>query len=288
MAINVTTNPHPYQPGPARKLPRFRPHLWLDAPLVAVHASCAIAGYYEAFAALSAAIIGIHAWAAMAPRSPYYMRSHWRMPAGQTGCALTFDDGPHPEYTPAILDILAQHQVHATFFIIGEHARQHPQLIRRMYAEGHSVGLHSQRHQRTFNILPRGKIIEDLYACAASISDASGQPPPRLFRPPVGLRSPQVADAVNMLGLVPVLWSHRAWDTGHNSAATIEQNLLTAAQPRQLILAHDGLESNHAGSRQATVTALAAFLPRCTTPLGAIAPEGDRGLSFRAPPVMPR
>ncbi len=246
---------------PGRPLPWFRRHLWVDAPLMGAHVSLAATGSWAALAGLSVGIVGLHAWASMHPHASWYLRSHWRLPRDATSCALTFDDGPHPEYTPRILDLLAQHGQRATFFVIGVHAAAHGALMRRMLAEGHRIGLHSHRHTRWFNVLPRHRVRADLSACADAIADATGAPPPRLVRPPVGLRSPQVADAFDQLGLICVTWTQRIWDTRKPESERIAEHLLRAAQPGSIILGHDGHEPGRVGDRSATVAALASALP---------------------------
>lgn len=263
--------------GPPRPQPRFRPHLAVDTPLVAAHLSCVIAGMWTGVAVLSAAIVGLHAWASMHPRSQWYLPAHWRLDPACGACALTFDDGPHPEHTPRILDLLAAHRQRATFFVIGANIAGNEAILRRMRADGHSIGLHSQRHSRCFNILPKARIRADLERCAKTIAEVTGEAPPRLFRPPVGLRSPQVADVVRDLGLVCTTWSERTCDTRARNARGLALRLERAAKPGAIILCHDGCEPGRGGDRTITVTALGHLLERMSLPSRAlIAGDGDR------------
>lgn len=262
-------------PGRPRPLPWLRPHLLVDAPLAGLHLSLAVTGYWPALAALSVGIVGLHGWASMHPHASWYLRSHWRLPRGTPACALTFDDGPHPEYTPRILDLLAQHRQQATFFVIGVHAAGHGPLLRRILAEGHRLGLHSHRHSRWFNVQPGARVRADLAACAAAVADATGAAPPCLVRPPVGLRSPQVADAFDHLGLTCVTWTRRIWDTRQPDSARIAAHLLRAARPGNIVLCHDGHEPGRVGDRSATVAALAAALPHFTCASAALTSTAD-------------
>ena len=168
---SVENNPRPV--ASERPGPYFRPHLLVDAPLAGLHLSLAATGHWAALAAVTGGIIGLHAWASMYPRSPWYVRTHTRLPASETACALTFDDGPHPEYTPRVLDELAAHGMQATFFVIGVHAQQHGALLRRILAEGHSLGLHSWRHPRWFSLLTTRRVKADLRACGDAIAEAA-------------------------------------------------------------------------------------------------------------------
>lgn len=243
----------------------FRSHLALDVPLAALGVAVVAGGAPGWLPAACAGVaVGVHSWATVHPRSSFYLPVSWRLPATATACALTFDDGPHPEHTPAVLDLLARHGQRATFFVIGEHAVRHGALLRRLRAEGHTLGLHSHHHSRWFNCWPPGRVARDLAACAAAIADATGEPPPRLFRPPVGLKNPLVAVAVRRLRLTTVTWSARLWDTGGATVAALAQRLRAAARPRAIVMMHDGHEPGRPADRAATVAALAAVLPDLT------------------------
>ena len=257
----------------------IRPHLALDAALAGLTISFGYAlGPGLPFAALGAGTLALHAWATVSPRASFYLRTHWRLPEGETGYALTFDDGPHPEHTPAVLDLLAAHSARATFFVIGAHVRRHGALLRRIRAEGHALGLHSDGHSRFFNCWPSNLVRADLERCQQAVADATGEPPPVLFRPPVGLKNPLVADAVRELGLVMVTWSARAWDTRGARAERIAGRLRRAAEPRAIVLLHDGHEPAYVGSRAETVAALALALPQLSPASRAMTHDGAGGV----------
>ncbi len=107
----------------------------------------------------------------------------WRVPAAQ-GVALTFDDGPDPEFTPAVLDLLSKLDLRATFFLIGNKVDAHPELAARIVAEGHAVGGHGYDH-RVITSMSRDELGEDLRRCAVALRHATGLET-RLFRPPKG------------------------------------------------------------------------------------------------------
>ena len=222
---------------------RFQPvraHLLIDCPLVAT----AIAGGYSAgwpvVACCAGISLGIHTWGVLHPRSSLYLPVHGRVADPGDGFALTLDDGPDPEQTPRILDALAEAEARATFFMIGSHVRRHPQVVRRMVAEGHGLGLHSDSHSHWFNLWPPWRVAEDLRVCGAAIADATGMPPPRLFRPPIGLKNPVVGHVAGRLGLVCVTWTAGGGDTARRSLDEVERRCLPGLRPGGIILLHDG------------------------------------------------
>ena len=239
----------------------MRAHLLLDVPLIAAGISLYPAYGLAPIAGLAAFSTLCHTWGVINPRSSFYLPVQWRLPADCQDCALTFDDGPHPETTPRVLDLLAEHQQRATFFCIGRHAEQHPDIVRRIHAEGHSLGLHSYSHSRLFNCWPPGKVRADLEANAKALADATGTAPPRLWRPPVGLKNPIVAWVAGRMQLRAVTWSGRGLDTGTRSPGEIQQRLLRALAPRAILVLHDGHEPGRVRDTSTCVTVLQGLLP---------------------------
>ncbi len=175
---------------------------------------------------------------------------------GVRGVALTFDDGPHPEGTPAVLEVLAGAGARATFFVIGEQVRRRPHLLARMVSEGHAVALHGDRHRLQLRVGAAG-VSEDLARGAAAIEDAIGIPP-RLHRPPYGIYSPAGLRAARQAGLAPLLWSRWGKDwrrlaTPARIAARATHGLL----PGDVILLHDADFYSARDSHQRTAAALA-------------------------------
>ena len=124
---------------------------------------------------------------------------------GAAGVAVTFDDGPHPEGTPAVLDVLAAAGARATFFLVGEQVERRPELAARIVAEGHQVALHGYRHRLQLR-LTRAAVTDDVRHGAATIEQATGAAL-AWHRPPYGIYSPAGLRAVREAGLSPLLWS---------------------------------------------------------------------------------
>ncbi|MFJ9948230.1 polysaccharide deacetylase family protein [Kitasatospora sp. NPDC091207] len=169
--------------------------------------------------------------------------------------ALTFDDGPHPRYTPRVLDVLARYDAPAAFFCIGLHALAHPAVVRRVSAEGHTLGNHSWSHAYLPDLGPTG-LADQLGFTADTLVHAGGGPrPPRWLRPPYGGRSPELLHAVAGLGLTTVLWDVDAKDWSRPGPEAIAQRVLSQVRPGSVVLMHDG-----GGDRSQTVAALPAVI----------------------------
>lgn len=169
--------------------------------------------------------------------------------------ALTIDDGPHPTWTPKVLDLLAANGVHATFSLIGRQARAYPGLVRRIVAAGHGLCNHSMTHPRPFPARSTAAIRQQIVDAQSAISDAAGQAP-RLFRAPGGDWTAAVLDLTAEVGLTPVGWSVDPRDWARPGIGTIESSLLRA-RAGDILLTHDG-----GGNRAQTVAALKAVLPQ--------------------------
>jgi len=186
---------------------------------------------------------------ASAPR--YYVDDS----AGPTAIALTLDDGPHPVYTPQVLEILAQHGVKATFNMIGRQVGANLSLVREVSAAGHTVTNHTWDHadltHYTF-----AKVCSEIDRCNDALANANQHP--TIFRAPYGNWSKAVFQACAARALRPVGWSvdPRDWDTAHVDTQQIVQNVLHHTRAHSIILEHDG-----GGVRTNTVAALKIFIP---------------------------
>jgi peptidoglycan/xylan/chitin deacetylase (PgdA/CDA1 family) len=149
--------------------------------------------------------------------------------------ALTFDDGPSPESTPRLLEILERHRVRATFFMIGEKAHSHPELVRSVAMHGHEVANHSWDH-REFPLLTGRARRSQLRACARAIAPYGH----RLFRPPWGVSGAYHLDAF-LLRYKIINWSVGADDWCSSDAALIADQLVSRIRPGSIVLLHDGL-----------------------------------------------
>jgi peptidoglycan/xylan/chitin deacetylase (PgdA/CDA1 family) len=152
--------------------------------------------------------------------------------------ALTFDDGPHPEQTPRLLDLLAERGIRATFYLIGANAQAHPEIVERTLAEGHELGNHTWSHR--FLTTQRSRsILEEVGSAHSVINDITGAPPATL-RPPYGAVTPGLSGWMNSrFGYETVLWSVDAADWEGPDSDTITERLVSGARNGSIILVHD-------------------------------------------------
>lgn len=181
-----------------------------------------------------------------------------RGPEGARGVALTFDDGPSPRSTPAILDLLDEAKAKATFFVIGRKAEQRPDLVREILSRGHAVALHSYAHHRLFSLKSARYVRDDLTKAIAVLAEITGDKPV-LFRPPIGHTNATIARVVKELGLEVIGWSVRALDgvaaaDPRRVAARVTRGLEDGA----IVLMHDASERDD--RTPASVAALPAIL----------------------------
>ena len=152
--------------------------------------------------------------------------------------ALTFDDGPDPEVTPRVLDILKARGIHATFFVEGQHVQQYPAIIQREHAEGHEIGNHTWDHPNLAQ-LPEDAVRAELNRTRDALTAVLGQPP-RLMRPPYGSLTPAQETWIHAdLSYTIILWDVNSHDWRHNGAAAVEQQILARAHRGGIILDHD-------------------------------------------------
>jgi len=151
---------------------------------------------------------------------------------------LTFDDGPDPQWTPRILDILAEAAVPATFFLVGRLAVRYPALVRRLAAEGHEAGNHTWSHRHPWTVLS-STARKEVHDGAAAIADIIGRAP-KFFRPPHGRLRRCMIEEAERGGQTLVLWNHSAVDWGPLGSARGVAHRLSAAQAGDIVLMHDG------------------------------------------------
>ncbi len=173
--------------------------------------------------------------------------------------AITFDDGPHPEGTPAVLELLARAGARATFFLIGEQVAARPALAAEIAAAGHQIALHGHRHRLQLR-LGRRIVEEDLRRGAAAIAQATGIEP-RWHRPPYGIYSSDGLRAARSAGLKPLLWSQwgkdwRKFTTPQRIHARVSDRLI----PGDVILLHDADFYSAKDSHRRTAAALSLIL----------------------------
>jgi chitooligosaccharide deacetylase len=228
---------------------------------------------------LVAAIVGALALAHTAP-APFlleYMQpgqSVWRMPPNEDGPAvyLTYDDGPNPTATPALLDILAREGATATFFVIPDHVTaETAPIVARAWAEGHGVGLHSGT--RALMVKPPDDLAHWLNTEAARIASLTGRGPCRLFRPHAGWRGGAMYAGLDRAGYTLAGWSFGMWDWNWWRTPRPEATaarLASKASDGDIVVMHDGHHQNPRADRMATVEATARLIPKLR----------DRGFAF--------
>jgi len=153
--------------------------------------------------------------------------------------ALTYDDGPHPIYTPQILRILAQYHIKATFFMIGSRMEQYPDIVRMVAAQGHVIGSHTYTHPSNFEDLPPKALRQELEQCDRVITNFTGKQP-EYFRPPLGYVNNAVLHAAKLKGYHTVLWTVSADHHDAPTPALMAKRVMQRIQPGGIILAHDG------------------------------------------------
>jgi len=231
------------------------------------HGTC-IAGALGATAIAAYLLPGLAgAWPALRP--PLGVEDHT---SSGRGYALTFDDGPHPQGTPAMLEILAREHVRATFFLVGEQVLRNPALAREIADAGHAIALHCHRHRNLLRLTP-WQVREDIARAQHSIAAHTGRSP-ELYRPPYGVLNATALRLARARGWRTLLWSHwgRDWEA-RATAASIAARVTDGAGEGAVLLLHDADDYSAPDSWRRTAEAL----PRVLATLA------ERGLEPVAP-----
>ena len=152
--------------------------------------------------------------------------------------ALSFDDGPHPEHTPVVLEILKKHNIKAGFFLVGEMIKQEPGLAERINADNHIIGNHSYTHTKKFTLRKTKAVIDELKQNEELIKEITGKKV-GFFRPPFGVTNPNIAAAARFLDYKVIGWSIRSLDTMGKPDEKIIKRVVARFKPGSLILLHD-------------------------------------------------
>jgi peptidoglycan/xylan/chitin deacetylase (PgdA/CDA1 family) len=201
------------------------------------------------------------------PRGALLGKVLWR--GDRRGIAMTFDDGPHPFYTPRILEILDRFQAKATFFVIGRYLQEYGALAEKASQRGHVIGNHSYHHHRMMNFSSSVELRREILECQQETEKWVGYRP-RFYRQPAGFRNPNIFCILKELGMSMVGWQVRAFDSQRRDPAAISRRILNKATPGGVILLHDGSDSPFNQNRTATLEALPKILEAFQ----------DRGMAF--------
>jgi peptidoglycan/xylan/chitin deacetylase (PgdA/CDA1 family) len=196
----------------------------------------------------------------MAPRGQWYGRTFTGLAPGARQIALTYDDGPNDPHTLGLLDVLAKHDVLATFFLIGRYVEQRPEIARQIAGIGHVIGNHTFTHP-LLTFKSESEITKQLSECRAALEDAIGHHS-NLFRPPFGGRRPAVLRIARELGLEPIMWNVTGYDWNTPPASAIEQKVAKQIRGGDVILLHDGGHRQMGADRSQTVVATDRLLAR--------------------------
>lgn len=251
-------------PGPSPMPRPWKPSAALQASF-ALHGGAALGVLVEpglwpwavgALAANHAALT----LAGLLPRSRLLGPNLTRLPedaAARGEIALTIDDGPDPEVTPRVLDLLDAAGARASFFCIGRRARAHPALCREIAARGHRVENHGDSHSKAFAAFGPRRMQADIAAAQATLADITGQPP-RFFRATAGLRNPFLDPVLHRLDLKLAAWTRRPYDTRAGDPDTVHARLTRGLGAGDILLLHDG----HAARTPEGRPVIVAVLPR--------------------------
>ncbi len=224
-----------------------------------------------AWLALGGVYFGIAAHGVTSLSSGLFGAAFTRGSGAHPEVALTFDDGPDPRATPALLDLLRSRGVAAAFFCIGENVRAHAAVARRAHEEGHLLCNHSDRHSALTNFLPSRVLEREIARCGRSIEEIAGASP-RYYRPPFGITNAALDGVARRLGLEVTGWQVRGFDTRGRPPERVAARILAGVRPGGIIVLHDG----------ASGTAMTQARPRILDSLAA------RGYRFLTVPELLR
>lgn len=245
---------------------RWRPSLLIKVTFL-LHAAMLIAlvayprswlWIMATFCANHLALTAVGMW----PRSTWLGPNWTRLPSASAArgeIALTIDDGPHPEVTPQVLDLLDRHGVKASFFCVGAQAARYPDLCKAIVERGHAIENHTQHHPHHFAFLGLAGLTREIQAAQDTLSAITGRTP-RFFRAPAGLRSPLLDPVLAKLGLHLAAWTRRGFDTRTSDPVTVSRRLLTDLKAGAILLLHDGNSARSSSGAPVIVAVLPALL----------------------------
>lgn len=244
---------------------------WRPAPAIQasglIHAAAVIAWVVQpaAWPWILASLIANHlvlTAAVLWTRSGFLGPNLSRLPAAAAArgeIALTFDDGPDPEVTPRVLDMLDSHAMKASFFCIGAKARAYPEIVQDIVRRGHSVENHSERHSHAFAFFGLSRLAREVDAAQTAIAAITGRAP-QFFRAPAGFRSPLLDPVLAKRGLQYASWTRRSYDTARNDPHAALNVLTRGLAAGDVLLLHDGNAARTRDGRPMVLAVLPALL----------------------------
>ena len=191
-------------------------------------------------AGLAIAVLGVLVYGSASIHSGFYVKAVCKR--DDEAVSLTFDDGPDPEMTPKVLEVLRRHGVKATFFVIGEKVQAHPEIVRQIVEEGHSIGSHSWSHDWRTNLGFAIEHSEQIRKALLAIKDACGVTS-GMYRPPMGVTTPHLRTAVRWTRVKVIGWNVRSFDTVmKRSREEVAAKVIAKTRPGSIILLHDRLQ----------------------------------------------
>ena len=263
-------------------LSRWLPSPFLQASaLLHLAAAAALAADPVRWRRVAAVVLADHvalAAAGMAPRSRLLGPNLSRLPAPDdaSAVALTFDDGPDPEVTPRVLDLLDEAGCRASFFAVGRRAERHPEVAAEIVRRGHRIENHTHRHPNGLAFLGPGALGREIDRAQEALAPLAGRRP-RWFRAPAGVRSPWLGGVLAGRGLGLASWSRRGFDAVDGDPRRVARRLTAGLAPGEILLLHDGGSARTPAGRPVVLE----VLPRV---LDALAHRGLTGVALPDPP----
>lgn len=211
-------------------------------------------------AALSMALAGVLLLLAVLPGNSFYGKVLTHADTQRKVIALTFDDGPYPPYTQKLLNVLAEKHVHATFFMVGENAAKHPELVREVQSAGHLVALHAGYHKDLLKLSP-DEVRSNIAYGKSTLEGITGTQL-HFMRPPHGFKDWSVISAIEDADLLTTNWSIIPRDWTNPGAQVITDRVLEKAEPGAIVLLHDGDSPKNKAPREQTIEAVAAIIDK--------------------------
>ncbi len=169
----------------------------------------------------------------------YHLKSlHSNKKSSSNWVSITFDDGPNPKFTPIVLKLLKKYDAKATFFCIGQHIENHPDILKEILAEGHSIGNHTYSHSKSFGFFSSEKVKDELRKTNSIVKKFTGLEM-NLYRPAFGVTNPQIEKSVKSLGLQSIGWRVRSLDTTSRSEKMILKRITAKISKGDIVLLHD-------------------------------------------------